>query len=279
MALQHDTRSFYGKSLRTAHVGGFRIQETGYLDSVKTPAHRHSRAYFAFTIQGASVQKYAKGSLQCDRGTLVFHPPEEIHSDDFIGPEVRVLQVEVDSSRIGILDGVLELVPPSTDLAGPAVSSLTSRLYREFLRMDELSYLAIEGLVLELLAAVSRKTICPGARKVPVWLARSEELIKLRFTESLRFNIIAEEIGVHPVHLAREFRRQYGCTMGEKVRQLRVEYACREIVHSGRRLSEIALNAGFADQSHFTRTFRGQTGMTPSQFSRAFHRANSIPIR
>ena len=61
---------------------------------------------------------------------------------------------------------------------------------------------------------------------------------------------------VHPVHLAQTFRKFYRCTIGDYVRSLRIEFACRQLAATKMPLSEIALLAGFADQSHFTRTFR-----------------------
>jgi AraC family transcriptional regulator len=50
---------------------------------------------------------------------------------------------------------------------------------------------------------------------------------------------------------------------------LRVEWAAAEILSGHRSLAEIAAEAGFADQSHFTRVFRRQVGVTPGEY-RAF---------
>jgi AraC family transcriptional regulator len=68
--------------------------------------------------------------------------------------------------------------------------------------------------------------------------------------------------------LSREFRRYYSCTVGEYVRHLRIEYACRLLSASNASLAEIALAAGFFDQSHFARNFKWQTGMTPHEYRR-----------
>jgi len=54
------------------------------------------------------------------------------------------------------------------------------------------------------------------------------------------------------------------------VRKLRVDAACRQLTTSDKPLSEIALSAGFADQSHFTKTFRRLTRTTPGEFRRSF---------
>jgi AraC family transcriptional regulator len=77
---------------------------------------------------------------------------------------------------------------------------------------------------------------------------------------------LAAEVGVHPIYLARSFRKHYRCTVGEYVRRLRIETACREISVSRKSLSEIATASGFYDQSHFSNAFKRYTGMTPAEF-------------
>jgi AraC family transcriptional regulator len=83
---------------------------------------------------------------------------------------------------------------------------------------------------------------------------------------------LAELAGVHPVHLAASFRRCYGTTVAAYLRQLRIELACRELARSDAPLADVALAAGFADQSHFGRTMKRILGVTPA----AFRAANGI---
>jgi AraC family transcriptional regulator len=70
------------------------------------------------------------------------------------------------------------------------------------------------------------------------------------------------------VTLARTFRRTFGCTVGEYLRRLRIERAAEQLVSGDLPLAEIALAAGFADQSHFSNVFRRRTGVSPSAFRR-----------
>ena len=75
---------------------------------------------------------------------------------------------------------------------------------------------------------------------------------------------------MHPVHLAREFRRFQRCTIGEYIRQLRIERACRQLHASDEPLATIASAVGFSDQSHFSRTFKRLIGMTPAGYRATF---------
>lgn len=126
----------------------------------------------------------------------------------------------------------------------------------------------MEGLALEILAEASRDGSRASERMPPPWLLLARDLLHDRFAENPLIDEIATEVGVHPVHLARVFRRQYACTPGEYLRRLRIEFACQRLLSSDSALIDIALSAGFSDQSHFTRTFRQQMRMTPGEFRR-----------
>ncbi|MBA4183537.1 MAG: helix-turn-helix transcriptional regulator, partial [Acidobacteria bacterium] len=76
---------------------------------------------------------------------------------------------------------------------------------------------------------------------------------------------------IHPVHLARTFRRSYGYTIAEYVRRLRVDFACSALASSNESLAEIAVNAGFSDQSRFSKTFKRLTNLTPAEYRAAIH--------
>jgi AraC family transcriptional regulator len=80
---------------------------------------------------------------------------------------------------------------------------------------------------------------------------------------------IAEAAGLHPSHLAKMFRRYCHCTVSEYILRLRLQYAAAELSRTDKTLSEIALAAGFYDQSHLTHAFKLQYGLTPSAYRAA----------
>jgi AraC family transcriptional regulator len=68
-------------------------------------------------------------------------------------------------------------------------------------------------------------------------------------------------------HLARAFRKYFGYSIGEYVRRRRVLFACEHIA-AGEPLSQVAIDAGFANQPHLSRTFKAITGISPGEFRR-----------
>jgi AraC family transcriptional regulator len=149
-----------------------------------------------------------------------------------------------------------------TDFYRGAFTPLCARLHREFHQTDRAAKLAIEGLALELLAEAARQPDTK-LRAVPPWLTQAREMLVEHFSETQTLTQIADEVGVHPVYLASAFRRKFGVTVGEFVRQLRIEHACAALGKEELSLAAIALQAGFADQSHFSKVFKSYVGLTP----------------
>jgi len=256
--------SLHGTVLRSRAVARFTLTETSYPARLRLPEHAHLTASFCFTLQGSFTESFGSRSRTCKTSTLLYRPPGEAHSDHF-DSRVRCFNLQIDPQ---LQQQTAGLNRPAA-FQGGALTQLATRLYREFREADELSALAAEGLALEMLAAAARSAK-PARRVAPPWLARAREMLRESFAEGLTVSAVAAAVGAHPTHLARQFRRHYRCTVGEYVRGLRVEFACRRISSSDDPLSEIAVAAGFFDQSHFARTFKRLTGLSPAAYRRTF---------
>jgi AraC family transcriptional regulator len=205
---------------------------------------------------------------------LIYHPAGELHSQSFDQTAVRLFRIEVNYQRLQDMSQADFRLESPADSRSGLVNSIAHKLYQEFCAPDAASRLAIEGLALELIAAVarlsSRRDNTPS--HPPRWLTQAHELIKSRFAEALTLSEMARAVGVHPVTLTREFRRYYRSTIGEMTRHERIEFACREILKPGAKLTDVAISAGFYDQSHFAKTFKQIMGVTPAQYRAIFQR-------
>jgi AraC family transcriptional regulator len=258
--------SFYGTTALRREVDGLVFVESVYREERCIPKHAHAHAFFNLVLEGAYTEVCGAKTRTRGPSTLALHPAGEVHADHWHGEVVRVFHVEVSPSRLEHVRECSPVLDAPGDFQGGSPVWLATRLYREHLRNDAASPLAMEGLAFEVLAECAR---CRGGnpeRQPPRWLRKVRELLDGRFAEDLTHEAVAAAVGIHPVHLARVFRRHCGCTLGDYVRKLRVDYAARKLVSSDEPLARIACDAGFADQSHFTRSFKRQTGMTPAAF-------------
>lgn len=263
MTLKHQG-DFHGSILSSREVAGFALHEVVHAPGVKIPKHSHDRAHLGLVLRGVFIERCERKILECKPLSVSFLAPGVSHSDEF-HTGAHCFLLEFTPQRYERVREHLRLNEPLSFYGG-LLASLTMRLFYEARQMDTASPLAIEGLALEILAEASRQQMASSERKPPRWLERAKELLHAHFPETLTHDMIAESVGVHPTHLASAFRKHYRCTIGEYVRRLRIEFACREISTSEAPLTSIALAAGFYDQSHFSKVFRQLTGITPAQF-------------
>ncbi|HWT03104.1 MAG TPA: AraC family transcriptional regulator [Pyrinomonadaceae bacterium] len=259
----------YGTLLKTSVVAGLTLTETAYSPNLQLPRHSHQSTYFCLVLQGSFTELYERGSRPCSPATLIFHPAGERHSDLFHTP-ARCFNLFMSLHWLERVRQHSTVEYGPADFGSGLFTHLAMKIYREFRQTDEVSPLIVEGLMLEILGEAARPPIKHLRGTRPHWLVQACRMLRDRFCENLSLSEIAGAVGVHKTHLAREFRRYYFCTVGEYVRRLRIEFACRQLSTSDATLVEVAHAAGFFDQSHFGRTFKQHTGMSPTQYRQTF---------
>jgi AraC family transcriptional regulator len=261
---------------RTKAMGGFSLKEFAQPPYRRLPWHEHRDASICFVVSGTYAERMRARDHECPPHAMVFKPAGERHADDFGRDGGRCLLMEVGPERLRTLEPVSDITARPKLVRNAKLAALGHQIYREFLWGDSLSPLAVEGLILEVLVEAARAGREP-ARPRPPWLRQAHDLIHESVGQALTLSSIAREVGVHPAHLARTFRAHYRRSIGDYVRRLRIERAARELSGGGASIAEIGLRAGFFDQSHFSRVFRDQTGLTPAAFrtaARAHSRTN-----
>jgi AraC family transcriptional regulator len=264
--------TFYGKTQSRCEAAGFTFVESAYTaeSQLHLPLHTHENAFFVFVIAGVCEESYGQKTRIVTPSTLVFHPAEEPHADRWQGMGGSAFHIDISQARAMAMRQYAPILGGPAEFHSGVVAWLADRLYREYQQQDNAALLAMEGLALEILAEASRHRLPTLECTPPRWLLRARELLHARFTQNFSLDDIASEVGVHPVHLSRVFRRHFECTPWDYVRKLRVDFACRQLAASDLPLSEIAISAGFSDQSHLTRTFGRLVHMTPGEYRRNF---------
>ena len=261
---------FVGAPVRARTFEGISIAENTYTAGLRVPAHAHDAPLLSLVLQGSATEEIGSRSRELGAQSLLYTPSFETHGHRFLTPG-RWLNIQFTAgwfARVGAGEAVLPTVPQL--VGGPAIN-WASRVGAELREPDAVSRLAIDGALLLLITEISRLPE-PGERRRPRWLSVVEDAIETSPAEPPSMSDLAALAGVHASHLLRTFRRHHGMTVANYARRRRIERARAEIATSTRPLAMIALDAGFSDQSHFTRVFRAAFGETPGQYARSLRR-------
>jgi AraC family transcriptional regulator len=259
--------TFYGNVQSKRERCGAIFTDLNHWIPKKLPLHSHELPFFELLLDGHYGERYRCQDNQYGPFTLLFRPAGIPHQDE-IGPNgVKLFEIEVRPSwnrRLQDCSAALDL--GCDDRNGGELFWLGMKAFCEVQGASD--DLTIESLLAELLGLAARLPSSEGKR-APRWLGHVIEKLRSEHSERITLDDLSVEAGVHPVHLSRVFRKFVGEGIGEFVRRLRVQSACKQMLNPEIPMAEISLAAGFADQSHFTRCFRRITGMTPARFRAA----------
>jgi AraC family transcriptional regulator len=260
---------FYGGVLSATRSRGLSLAETTYAPGFEVPLHEHATPFICVAVDGSFREEYERRSWELSAGSMFYHPGPGAHAERFGRRGGRCFVAQMGGEW---LDGVgaRGLRAPERFIPGigDRSASLALQASRAFRSADTASELDVEGVLVELLAELMRAHR-PPERRTPRWLVRATEMVHARYLEPIALSDLAAEVDVHPSHLARSFSRFNGCSVGELVRRLRLEHARSLLEGSERGLSDVALTAGFADQSHLSRSFKRRFGVTPGEYRRS----------
>jgi AraC family transcriptional regulator len=205
-------------------------------------------------------------SVTFSRGDVLYRPPETRNPIQFGPLGMRSITIELVPEAVERFHqaGVLPKHPLS--FRSPRCLGLATRIAKERVCPDSSSRLVAQGLLLELFGEIGRCRASIFRLRRPAWLMQVHSTISSEFAAPRTLAEYAELGGVHPTHLMREFRAHYGLSIGEHIRNCRLNHAVRMIFSSASRLADIAVTSGFADHSHMTNCFRRYLGLTPSEY-------------
>lgn len=262
-----------GADLRAVPVGAVRLLDVSYRPLLRAARHEHEHGYLCLVAAGSFEESWRARNRRGTPGSFYYYPHQVAHRGRYHERGARVLHLEIAAGDVAALcPGARDAAVPFGDLRRTCGAALTRQLLRELDGGSTGDELAVESLVADILAEVFGAAP-PRRRSTPPWLDRVEEILRNRHGAASGLSAIAAEVGRHPSHLARDYRRHTGFTLGQRARRLRVARAAAAIAGGDLSLAQAAQDAGFADQSHMGRDFKALLGTTPAAYRRAMRGA------
>jgi len=262
--LVHD--EFLGKPCFKRAAGGFSL--THWIADKwgnQVRPHGHIDPHFVFVTGGHYVST-ATAEPGRGRSQLVYNPPNTFHRDRFESRPASFFTISATAELIlEACEVSLPRVP--TQIGHAAAHTIVRKLMRECPQWQPDSALLIESLCFELISAIG-SPLEVDHRNAPIWLKAVRDMLQDGYANEIRIKDISRLVGVHPIHVTRTFRAFYGCTPGDFLRVCRTQRAAELLTSTRLTLVEVALESGFADQSHLTRHLRRHYGISPGRYRR-----------
>jgi AraC family transcriptional regulator len=254
---------FRGETLCNADFGGLGFHASRFQTDAFIETHKHTDAYVCFLVSGVLNERTGRHYSKHFPLSLIIHPAGEEHEDSFEGNGLCV-DLKIASSWIANCDRTRLLSERIAFDRGPMVHLGLRLLHLYNRRRLDLAMLELEEIAAEIVSLDS----CMEAIRTTPTLSRVLELIEADRGGSVRLSDYARISGLHPVYLARAFRKAYGMSIGEYHRHVRLRDSVNMLASSDVPICQVATECGFYDQSHFTHILRRSTGFTPNGLRR-----------
>ncbi|MEW6364945.1 MAG: AraC family transcriptional regulator [Acidobacteriota bacterium] len=247
-----------------------------FLKNFTFSRHMDDRYVICLVQRGVELFRCGGISYAATPGDIILYHPEDVHDGGSIDQKpwayrcFYVTEAQVRSTSAG--DSELGPLPffPEKVIRDPSLAGRLSALHR--LMETHEDTLPVQTAFVELFSRlVSCHSRQAGSGKIHrrfharASLLRSRDFLEGHFAESTALGRLAALAGLSPFHFLREFKRYFGMPPHEYQKQLRVRRA-KDLLAQGLPPADVAAEAGFSDQSHLSRVFRGFTGITPGRF-------------
>jgi AraC family transcriptional regulator len=249
--------------MELATVGGLEVGRLRFPPSFSHGRVDPPRGYVAFVLEGAVCKSFQSSTETLSGCSFMSIPAGAAHSSEFGANGCTVLVLRAATPSGDRLFG--SLLARRTHARAAAATFLGRQLLHELQRSDRYSGLAVEGLAIELLARAGQIVDRRDA-SAQGWLETVRELVHEASPRTVSLQELGAAVDRHPAQVARAFRRAHGSSIIAYARALRIEWATVAVASTDLPLARVAIDAGFADQSHFTRWFKRHHGVTPGRY-------------
>lgn len=235
--------------------------------------HAHEEYSIGIVDQGKSRFWYEGKVDEVHSKTMVFLPPDLVHSCNPVNRnqwEYKMLYVRrewvqglMESRESNILNNpIVKNVSKCGNIK--TVSRILENVKAKINPLEkEASILAVFELALS-----GEKKVCPvNVKSEQPKLKITKEYLQNYFTQKVTLDQLEQVSGVNKFHIIRLFKEQFKIPPHAFQTMLRINYAKKEL-GKNRQTAEIALDAGFYDQSHFIKVFKSYTGVTPDRYQK-----------
>ncbi len=264
--LKLETGRFLGVNKQCYDADDVVISETEYHRNVFEGWHSHANNHITFIVRGGNKEQRKNKEIEASPGKIIFYRSGEWHRNAHTLHPSKNINLEIKDAFFSKYQLNPSTFNPNPSLFRyPDVKFSVLKIYQECKTNDTQTIASIHALILKLLSSSPHER---SEEKSPPWINSLREIINDRWNETLSLAELSGSLHIHPVTISKNFPNYFSCTLGEYMRKVKIEKAITLIQKPHHSLADIAYQCGFADQSHFIRTFKTATGFLPNEYKK-----------
>ncbi len=253
---------YLGQNVTQLRKGGLIITKCNYMEGLSSNWHYHENSFFTFILKGGSIEKRKKEEFFCSPGMVLLYLPNEPHRNLNYKKNSRNFTIEIEDGWLNKF-GLKEIPKSLTIVNNPLVKNKILNILSELTEPDELSAITIETILLD---SISILNSTKHEHRKPAWVYMLNNLLRDEFNFDGDLNQLSKILSIHPVTISKYFPKYFHSTIGDYIRKIKTEKSLSDLSKKSISLQEIASKYGFVDNAHYTKIFKKNTGLTPSQY-------------
>ena len=257
MSINYTT--YFGTTAQSIKTEHFNLSLTLHPPNSIIEKHSHEKPYLCLLTSGNYREESYKSTM-IKNGSAIFRTAHYEHANQFSNEQGICLNLEIDSPSDLLIQHDLRL--PKIEFEQKGSIDLYRLLYafKNEVSTDVLNIYCYESLT-------AHFNMLPIQGKLN-WINQVKDYINDDPFSILSLNKLSQEFHLHPNYIIRKFKEVTGFKLSEYLTKVRLEHATRSLTQTDEKMTEIALNSGFYDQSHFNKKFKKFFHTTPRKFKK-----------
>lgn len=251
------SNKYFGITAKSIKTESFNISITKHPAQSEISTHAHAKPYLCLLASGIYKEESNTSNL-ITTGEIIYRTANYEHANRFLNQDSVCLNIEIDN-ELNFMD--------KNDFKLPSKESkqkIALEAYKVLFAVKN----GVPTDLLNIYCHESMLAVIDGLEhKGDVnWIKKVKDYINDNPLAPISLQELSHLFGLHPNYIVRKFKSVTGMKLSEYLTKIRLDHSISNLLLTEDRLTDIAIDAGFYDQSHFNRNFKKYLNTTPKLF-------------
>lgn len=252
-----ESNKYFGITAKSIKTESFNISITKPPAQSEISTHSHAKPYLCLLASGVYNEKSNTSNI-ITAGDVIYRTANYEHANHFSNEDSICLNIEIDNEASFMIQNDIKLPLAESKQKSSLETYKVLFAVKNGLSNDLLNIYCYESMLSHVDGMMVK-----GDRN---WIKQVKEYINDNPLSPISLQKLSHLFGLHPNYIVRKFKEVTGIKLSDYLTKIRLEYSISNLILTEDSLTNVALNSGFYDQSHFNRNFKKYIETTPMVF-------------